>query len=175
MSAPSLYHLSADLAALEALLADANEQGETVNDTSVVAGWIAELEGTLADRLARLARWRLTELALAAAGKAEAKRLQERAVSRQNAVERLEAGIAEVMTRMGVKKVDTDVSTFSMAKAGGKDPVVVDDGVDLATLPADCVKTTFSPIKDAIRAHLEAGDVVAGCHIQERGLALRVK
>jgi len=128
MSAPSLYHLSADLAALEALLADANEQDETVNDVAVVAAWIAELEG-----------------------------------------------IAEVLTRMGVKKVDTDVSTFSMAKAGGKDPVVVDDGVDLATLPADCVKTTLSPVKDAIRAHIEAGEVVAGCRIQERGLVLRVK
>jgi len=175
MSAPSLYHLSADLAALEALLADANEQDETVNDVAVVAAWIAELEGTLEMRLARLARWRLTELALAAAGKAEAKRLQERALSRQRAVDRLEEGIAEVLTRMGVKKVDTDVSTFSMAKAGGKDPVVVDDGVDLATLPADCVKTTLSPVKDAIRAHIEAGEVVAGCRIQERGLVLRVK
>jgi len=174
MNAPSLYHLSADMAALEDLLDLAMESGAEA-DAAAIDAWLDELQGCLADKLGRVARWRATELALAAAGKAEAKRLTDRAKVREARVERVEAAVQALMERLGAKRVDTDVATFSLQKPGGKDPVVVDDSVDLATLPLDCVKETLSPVKDAIRARLEAGETLPGCTIQERGLALRVK
>lgn len=176
MNAPSLYHITGDVFALEALVSEAIEagaDGDAVN--AIIAGWFDELDGDFADKLARVARWRATELSLADAGKAEAKRLTDRAKAREARVERLDAAIEALMKRLGRTKVDTDIATFAIQKPGGKDPVVVDDSVDLATLPLDCVKETLSPIKEAIRTRLEAGEVLPGCHIQKRGLVLRVK
>lgn len=171
MSAPSLYHLSADMAALEDLLDLALESGAEA-DAAAIDAWLDELQGSLADKLGRVARWRATELALAAAGKAEAKRLTDRAKVREARVERVEAAVQALMERLGAKKVDTDVATFSLQKPGGKDPVVV---VDDAVLPDDLVRVKREADKEAIRAALEAGRDVPGATIQQRGLVLRVK
>lgn len=171
MSAPSLYHLSADMAALEDLLDLALESGAEA-DAAAIDAWLDELQGSLADKLGRVARWRATELALAAAGKAEAKRLTDRAKVREARVERVEAAVQALMERLGAKKVDTDVATFSLQKPGGKDPVVVADD---AVLPDDLVRVKREADKEAIRAALEGGREVPGATIQQRGLVLRVK
>ncbi len=171
MNAPSLYHLSADMAALEDLLDLAMESGAEA-DAAAIDAWLDELQGSLADKLGRVARWRATELALAAAGKAEAKRLTDRAKAREARVERVEAAVQGLMERLGATKVDTDVATFSLQKPGGKDPVVVADDV---VLPDDLVRVKREADKEAIRAALEAGRDVPGATIQQRGLVLRVK
>lgn len=176
MNAPSLYHLTGDVLALEALVDEAIESGadtEAVN--AIITGWLYEVEGDLAARLGRLGRWRAEQLAMATVGKAEAKRLADAAKAREARVDRLDVAVGDLMTRLGAKSITTDLFTFAMQRPGGKDPVVVDDSVDLATLPLDCVKETLSPVKDVIRARLEAGETIPGCHIQKRGLVLRVK
>lgn len=171
MNAPSLYHLTGDLVALEDLLQQALESADAADAGSIDA-WLDELQGSLADKLSRIARWRATENALAAAGKAEAKRLTDRAKSREARVDRLDAAVQALMERLGTTKVDTDVATFAIQKPGGKDPVVVDDE---AGLPDAFVRIKREADKEAIRAAIEAGDVVAGCHIQKRSPVLRVK
>lgn len=171
MSAPSLYHLSADMAALEDLLDVAMESGDDA-DAKAIDAWLDELQGSLADKLGRVARWRATELALAAAGKAEAKRLTDRAKAREARVDRIDAAVQALMERIGSKKVDTDVATFALQKPGGKDPVVVADD---AVLPDSCVRIKREADKEAIRALIESGVDVPGATIQPRGLVLRVK
>ena len=174
MTSPTLYHLTNEVLALEDLLQQAIDSGDAA-DAAAIDTWLAELDGSVADKLARVGRWRATELALAAAAKEEAKRLADRAKGREARVDRLDAAVQTLMERLQTKKVDTDVATFALQKPGGKAPVEVDDGVDFDTLPDDCVKTTKAPVKDAIRARLEAGEKIDGCRLAERGLMLRVK
>jgi len=168
----TLYHLTADLLALEALVEEALETGDESGAVAIDA-WMAELEGGLTTRLDSYARWRAYRHGLGDARAAEAKRLTESARRDAAAVERADAAVHALMTRMDLRKVTTTIATFSLAKLP---PVVVVTGA-VADLPDDCIRHRDDEAdKVAIKAHLVAGRLVAGCSIDtDRGYALRVR
>ena len=70
-------------------------------------------------------------------------------------------------------RVETSRFRVSIARNGGKAPVYVTN--NLSDLPEDCIRTERKPDNETIRSRLEAGEVVPGCSIGERGTSLRIK
>ena len=106
---------------------------------------------------------------------AEIKRLQARKKTLSNSVERIKNHLYTSMVAMDMRKIKTAKHSFSIAKNGGKIPVVYTADVDIDTLPAEFVKIEKSVATDAVRSYLEAGKELTFARLGERGESLRIK
>jgi Mg2+ and Co2+ transporter CorA len=104
---------------------------------------------------------------------AEIKRLTAMKKSRKNTVDRLKENLFNAMKETGKTKFKTDLFAFSIAKNGGKIPVVVD--VETADLPDDLVNIVEKPDLDALRDYIERTGDLTYAHFGERGESLRIK
>lgn len=104
---------------------------------------------------------------------AEIKRLTAMKKSRNNTVDRLKENLFNAMKETGKTKFKTDLFAFSIAKNGGKIPVVVD--VETADLPDDLVNIVEKPDLDALRDYIERTGDLTYAHFGERGESLRIK
>jgi len=104
---------------------------------------------------------------------AEIKRLTTMKKSRKNTVDRLKENLFNAMKETGKTKFKTDLFAFSIAKNGGKIPVVVD--VETADLPDDLVNIVEKPDLDALRDYIERTGDLTYAHFGERGESLRIK
>lgn len=103
----------------------------------------------------------------------EIDRLTARKRSYDNSIRRLKENLMWSMKTVGKTKFKTQLFSFSVAKNGGKEPLVVDVTVD--DLPSELVKVTRDVDKDALREYiLETGDLTFG-HFGDRGENLRIK
>jgi hypothetical protein len=93
--------------------------------------------------------------------------------SRKNTVDRLKENLFNAMKETGKTKFKTDLFAFSIAKNGGKIPVVVD--VETADLPDDLVNIVEKPDLDALRDYIERTGDLTYAHFGERGESLRIK
>jgi hypothetical protein len=107
--------------------------------------------------------------------KNEAKRLSDRRKVLENNVDRLKAAMFDSMKVTGKTKVKGAVFTAAIQKNGGKLPLIVADDVTTDHLPDQLVIVTEKPNLEAIRELLEAGKVVEGFTLGERGESLRIK
>jgi Mg2+ and Co2+ transporter CorA len=103
----------------------------------------------------------------------EIKRLTAMKKSRKNTVDRLKENLFNAMKETGKTKFKTDLFAFSIAKNGGKIPVVVD--VETADLPDDLVNIVEKPDLDALRDYIERTGDLTYAHFGERGESLRIK
>lgn len=163
----TMYELTADYMGVLELATNPEIDPQAITDTLEAIG--EEIE-TKAENTAKVLR----ELeGMAAALKAEEQRLSARRKSIENNIERIKGGLFEAMKTTGKTKFKTALFSFSIAKNGGKMPVVVD--VDTADLPDDLVTITEKPNVDAIRAYLEEHGDCPLAHFGERGESLRIK
>jgi hypothetical protein len=171
MNAPhskiSLYEIGQQFAALEELI-DAQQGVMTESEADVVERWFAELEGTLEDKLRNCIAWARDHEAFADAAAGEAKRLLDLARVRRNRVERLKQMILDLFAQQGIKKIDTQLGPVRRVKNGGKAPILGLETIDVAALPEDCKRVVVEPVKDAIRARIEAGEKIGDVRIGER-------
>lgn len=117
----SLYELGEEFEVLEQLLDEAAEAGTAdLAVAEIVAKWLTELEGELELKLERCIRYVQSLEALAAARRAESKRLSELAQVCDQRIETMRAGIKALFQRTGHKKVETLLGVVRLKKAGGK-------------------------------------------------------
>jgi hypothetical protein len=81
------------------------------------------------------------------------------------------------MIEQGITKLETPLHKLTIAKNGGKPPLVIPEEwrEDAANAPEQYHRTFVKLDTEAIRADLLAGEQVAGCHIAEPGNHLRIK
>lgn len=164
---PSMYELTADYKTVLDMAFDTEIDPQAIADTleSIAAEIEVKAENTVII---------MKELeAEAAKLKAEEQRLNARRKVYENRVANLKQGLFDAMKTTGKEKFKTTLFSFSIAKNGGKIPVIVD--VDTADLPDDLVTITEKPDLDAIAAFLEQNPESTLAHFGERGESLRIK
>lgn len=103
----------------------------------------------------------------------EEKRLADRKKSIKNNIKSLKDNLFWSMRETGEEKFKTDLFSFSIAKNGGKQPLVLDVGV--AELPEELQKVEVSADNDAIRKYIEETGDLSYAHFEERGEHLSIR
>jgi hypothetical protein len=171
---PTIYEISEDMAALDALLAETG--GEiTPEAEAAFNAFEAELAANLTGKVDAYCALLAEIDARAAARKAEAKRLADRAKTDERTADALRERLRFVWETRKLGKVETDRFTVSLAKNGGKQPLDVRCGVE--DLPSWAVKreTVVTVDRDAIRSRLDAGESLDFASLMERGTRINIK
>ena len=163
-----LYELTSDLITLQELLE------ESVDD-QLLQDTLEAVQGEYDVKMESYAKVIKNLEADVDALKAEAKRLTDKRTVLENNVKRLKKAMFDSMKATGKTKAGGQLFTVAIQKNGGILPVIVADDVDLSILPDQLVKVEESPNLEAIRELLEAGKVVEGFTLGERGESLRIK
>lgn len=109
-----------------------------------------------------------------AARKAEAERLYMSAKVSENAVVRLKTALLESFKILGIKKLETERFTVTVAGNGGMLPLIVDPLLNPETLPKELQRVTITADNEKIRAALEIAPLPFA-KLGERGTHLRIK
>jgi hypothetical protein len=106
--------------------------------------------------------------------KQELERIKKLVDTDEKTVEFLTKRLKEVLEYRNILKLKTTKFNVSIAKNGGKAPVVISDKVDMQRLP-ECFKTTTVEInKTAVREALENGQALDFASLIEKGTHLRI-
>lgn len=163
-----LYEITGDLLTLQSMLEDSVED-EVLNDT------LEAVQGDFDYKIEQYAKVIKNLEADTDALKNEAKRLTDKRKVLENNITRLKAAMFDAMKATGTSKVKGQLFTVAIQKNGGKVPVIMAEGTTTEHLPDQLVKVVESPDLEAIREVLEAGKVVEGFSLGERGESLRIK
>lgn len=164
-----LYELTADILALQEMLEN------PLDDEQVLLDTLEGVEGEYELKLEAYCKVIKNLEADMDALKAEAKRLTDKRKVLENNVNRLKKAMFDSMKATGKDKVKGQLFSVAIQKNGGKLPVIMADDADTSKLPDNLVIVTESPALDAIRELLEAGKVVEGFTLGERGESLRIR
>lgn len=163
----TMYELTADYMTVLDMAQDPEIDPQAITDTLEAIGGEIEIK---AENTAKV----MKELeAEAAKIKAEEQRLNARRKTIENNIEHIKTRLYDAMKTTGKTKFKTALFSFSIAKNGGKIPVVVD--VDCSELPDDFVIISEKPNLEAIREYIEKHGTCAYAHYGERGESLRIK
>jgi hypothetical protein len=162
-----MYELTANWAAVLAMAQDPDVDPQAIADTlEAIGGEIEEKAENTAIIMKELE-------AEAAKLKAEEQRLKDRRAKVENNIKDIKQRLFDAMKMTGKEKFKTELFSFSIAKNGGKIPVIVD--VETADLPDDLVTIIEKPNLDAIAAYLEKHPESKYGHFGERGEHLNIK
>lgn len=112
--------------------------------------------------------------AQAMAAKAEMNYQAQRVRAWEARRDRLKAFVFDVMKSFELKKLEGQTGALSIRVNGGVQPLVIEDVSQLPSGYFD-IQVARIPAKDKIRAALEHGEEVSGCHLEPRGESLVVK
>lgn len=168
----TLFTISDDLEKLNELLDDC---GDNAQQQELIAQWFETL-GTERDRKFDNYCALVVEMtSRAAARKAEAQRLMELAASDENRAKMLKDRLKWFFQTHNLKTLDTDRYRLSLAKNGGRQPLILDESVPVTQLPERFQKVSIDPDTTAIRDALERGERLDFAQLGERGTSLRIK
>lgn len=163
----SMYELTTDWAAVLEMAQDPDIDPQAIADTLEAIG------GEIEDKAENTAIIMKELEAEAAKLKAEEQRLKDRRTRVENNIKDIKQRLFDAMKMTGKEKFKTTLFSFSIAKNGGKIPVIVD--VDCSELPDDLVTITEKPNLDAIAVYLEKHPESKFGHFGERGEHLNIK
>ena len=163
----TLYELTADFAALDALLDDS---GGEITDTIEV--FLAELERNLEEKADGYAAYIRYLDAVAKVNREESQRLTVRARTAENRSQWLRDTFQRFMEQRQMRRLETERNTFTISAVGGKRPLEITDADDV---PIELCEVRYEPNKEQIREKLEAGEEVPGARLAERKQTLRIK
>ena len=165
-----LYELTADLLALQEMLEDSVEDQVLLDTLEGVQG---EYEIKLESYCKVIKNLEADMEAL----KNEAKRLTDKRKVLENNIERLKKAMFDSMKATNTDKVKGALFTVAIQRNGGVTPINYDKSNKniTAKLPDELVNIVETPNLEAIRELLEAGKVVEGFSLGERGESLRIK
>lgn len=102
---------------------------------------------------------------------AEIKRLMDRKKTTDKAIDRMKGMVMQAMKATDKTKITTPHFKFTVARTGGKTPVVINGDV-----PHEWCKVKYEPDKDKIRKAIEEdGEVLDFAELGERTEYLRIK
>lgn len=165
----NLFELTSEYVQLLELAEDPDVDPEVLSDT--MEGLTGEIEDK-ADNYAYVINTIKGDIDVI---DAEIKRLQARMKTLSNSVESIKNHLYTSMVAMDMRKIKTAKHSFTIAKNGGKIPIVYAADVDPNTLPAEFVKIEKSVDTDAVRMFLEVGMELPFARLGERGESLRIK
>lgn len=105
----------------------------------------------------------------------EIKRLTEKKRTIDNNITRMKGAIKTAMDAIGKKKIQGNKFTWTIAKNGGKRPVVFKEGYNILSIPECFQDWTVKPDRELIREALESGEELDFATLGERGESLRLK
>lgn len=105
----------------------------------------------------------------------EIKRLQARKKTLTANVDSIKSSLYNAMLAIGKRKLKTAKHSFTIAKNGGKIPVVYDPVIDIDKIPVEFIKVEWDVDNDAVREYLESGEELDFARLGERGESLRIK
>ena len=108
--------------------------------------------------------------------KAEIARLTEKKKANEVKVAKLKESLQNAMERTGFTKFKTPLFSYSISKAGGKAPLIVD--ADVEELPWDYITMVKEPNKKAIEDAIKntpEGETFKWAHYGERKTVLKIK
>jgi hypothetical protein len=175
MKSTTLIDISKELLALNDALDALDGEDEQAAE---LQAWFDELLAeTTEARNAKLDNYAalIGELeARAAARRAEAARLADRARADENRAKWLKQALQDHFAQHGLKTVETARYRLTLAQNGGKAPLIVEEDKILPTqLPVRFQSVDFN--HGAIRAALEAGEQLGFARLGERGQSIRIK
>lgn len=168
----SLFNISEDLEKLNELL---DEVSDDTQQQELLSHWFTQL-GTERDRkLDAYAALIAEMLARAEVRKTEAKRMMELATSDEQRARLLKERLKWFFETHQLKTVETPRYRLSLAKNGGKAPLILKAGLAPQQLPKRFQTVSIEPNTNAIRAALEAGEDLDFATLGDRGTSLRIK
>jgi hypothetical protein len=114
-------------------------------------------------------------LARAEARKAEAKRLLDLASIEESRAKLLKDRLKWFFETHSIRTLETARYRLSLARNGGKAPLILKDGVSPTELPEHFQKLSIDPDTTAIREALERGEQLDFAVLDERGTSIRIK
>ena len=165
-----LYEITGDILTLQEMLEDSVEDEVLTDTLEAVQG---EYEIKLEAYCKVIKNLEVDMEAL----KNEAKRLTDKRKTLENNVDRLKKAMFDSMKATNTPKVKGQLFTVAIQKNGGVIPINYDknDKNITANLPDHLVNIVKTPNLEAIRELLEAGKVVDGFTLGERGESIRIK
>lgn len=107
--------------------------------------------------------------------KAEAKRLSDRAAVDSNLAKRLKSTLLWYLKEHGISKVETAFHSISIAKNGGKKPLVINNDIPIMQIPQQFQVVSIDLNKEAVRQALENGEKLDFAYLGQRQESLRVR
>lgn len=169
----TLFNISADLSQMNALLDEL--EGDDEESKQLITNWLEQL-GEERDRKLDNYAALIAELeAKAEVRKAEAKRLANLAASDEKKVEMLKERLKWFFEVNKLKTLETTRYKLTLAKSGGKAPLILDESVSASELPDKFQKVSVEPDKTAIRSALEAGEELDFARLGDRSSNIRIR
>lgn len=168
----SLFNISDDLEKLNELLDDC---GDDAQQQELINNWLEQLGDERDRKLDNYSALIVEMTTRAAARKAEAQRLMELAASNENRAKLLRDRLKCFFETHNLKTVDTARYRLSLAKNGGKAPLILDASVPATKLPERFQRVSIDPDTTAIREALERGEHLNFAQLGERGTSMRIK
>jgi len=171
----TVFKIAEDLRALDELLDECG--GELTPETEpIFEAFFAELATDQEAKLDNYAHL-ISELnRQAVAARATAEGFARVARARERSVDRIKDRLLWFMQGTGQKKaLTTSGWTFAVQANGGKDPVLINDGVSTEDVPAAYLRITVEIDKDKVRDAIKAGESIDFATLGERGVHLRLK
>ena len=173
----SLFEISDELAAIEELL---TENGGDITDDAAgetLEAWFDQLTDARDAKIDDYCRLITMVTARANARTEELTRLGALVDTDENTIKRLKTALHNFMLERGVTKIETPLHKLTIAKNGGKAPLVIPEDWrnDPASAPEQYHRKVVHLDTDLIRADLAGGEEIPGCAIGERGTHLRIK
>ena len=170
MSAPS-YSLERATAAAKAL-ADAIRTADATAEDDLIADMI-EGEGDAMAGVSRLLRWMAERNAYIAALKEAASDMAERRKRFEEGVDTARAALATFLDTVGLSKLERPEATLSLRPAGPS--VAYSADFNPEGLPEELRRWKCEADRPAVKAALEAGEVVPGATLNNGGTVLTVR
>lgn len=173
----TLFEISDELAAIEELL---TENGGDITDDAAgetLEAWFDQLTDVRDAKIDDYCRLITMIRERAEARHREIMRLGALADTDENAITRLKTALHNFMIERNVTKIETTLHKLTLAKNGGKAPLIVPEAWrdDPASAPEQYHRTVIHLDTELIRADLAGGEDVPGCAIGERGTHLRIR
>ena len=165
----NLYEITGDLLTLQDMLEN------PLDDEQVLLDTLEAVQGEYEQKIesyCKVIRNIETDIE---AFKIETKRLTDKRNLLEKNIDRLKKAMFDSMKATGTTKVKGQLFSISIQRNGGKLPVIMAEGTTTEHLPDNLVIVKETPALDAIRELLEAGKVVDGFTLGERGESLRIK
>jgi len=168
----TIYDISADLAALESILAETGGDLSDPQAEAALAEWERELESDLTGKVDRYCSLIAEIEARSAMRQAEADRLADLAKADDKAAQGLRERLRFIWETRNLPKIETARFRVALTRNGGKAPLDVHGDV-----PPEFTKTKtiVEPDREKIRTALEAGERLSFALLMERGTRISIK
>lgn len=156
-----LFQIEQDIEQALDAMAEAELEGTLDDEESIKVAqqWLDELAEEEQETIDAVGRALRKKKALYEHLQAEARRLQSKAQSLKNSHDRYRTYIAQVLQTSGRQKIKGMETTLYQIS---NESVHIDEGVDLYTLPTDCINIKVEPRKTEIKKFIKEGKGFAG-------------